>query len=257
MEDIKVEKDILNILLESEEVLFAAQQSRIKRGGSFTTPAKIYITNYRVIFRDPSMLGLKKFVNDYHFKDISNVRMKKGVLSTEIYLNSRFESDEVIISGLSHSDSEKVVKLIRDGIYGNLKQSDTPVYDSDLEYQQREDEFGDLSLESSFKNDSIKTTQTETTTEEIISNIERLNELRKSNAITLEEFNILKKRIIEENSNDYVDKDIGEDLSPDPPKYCKDCGNILDYIKEGDYKGDYVKFYKCNFCNKTYAKKIE
>jgi hypothetical protein len=60
MEDFKVEKDIESILLPSEEVLYAAQQSRVKKGGSFTTPAKIYITNYRIIFRDPSMLGLKK-----------------------------------------------------------------------------------------------------------------------------------------------------------------------------------------------------
>ncbi len=41
MEDFKVEKDIESILLPSEEVLHAAQQSRVKKGGSFTTPAKI------------------------------------------------------------------------------------------------------------------------------------------------------------------------------------------------------------------------
>jgi len=48
-----------------------------------------------------------------------------------------------------------------------------------------------------------------------------------------------------------------EDTPLEKPRYCKECGNILDYVKEGEYKGDYVKFYKCNFCNKTYAKKIE
>ena len=245
MEDFKVEKDIESILLSSEEVLYSAQQSRVKKGGSFTTPAKIYITNYRIIFRDPSMLGLKKFVNDYHFKDISNVRMKKGVLSTEVYLNSRFESDEVIISGLSHEDAEIVVRLIRNGIYGNFNQKEDYESNNDLRYSEHANDYDD-------------TSEKETTTEEIISNLERLNELRKSNVITLDEFNILKKRIIYENSKKTAMPNILNEVKSDEgSRYCKDCGSILEFIKEGDYRGDYVKFYKCNFCNKTYAKKSE
>ena len=245
MEDYKVEKDIESILLSSEEVLYSAQQSRVKKGGSFTTPAKIYITNYRIIFRDPSMLGLKKFVNDYHFKDISNVRMKKGVLSTEVYLNSRFESDEVIISGLSHEDAEIVVRLIRNGIYGNFNQKEDYESNIDLRYQERSIDHDDES-------------EKETTTEEIISNLDRLNELRKSNVITLDEFNILKKRIIYENSDKTAIHNIETEVkSEEGPRYCKDCGNILEFTREGEYRGDYVKLYKCNFCNKTYAKKIE
>lgn len=245
MEDFKVEKDIESILLSSEEVLYSAQQSRVKKGGSFTTPAKIYITNYRIIFRDPSMLGLKKFVNDYHFKDISNVRMKKGVLSTEVYLNSRFESDEVIISGLSHEDAEIVVRLIRNGIYGNFNQKEDYESNNDLRYSEHANDYDDAS-------------EKETTTEEIISNLERLNELRKSNVITLDEFNILKKRIIYENSEKTAMPNILNEVKSDEgSRYCKDCGGILEFIKEDDYRGDYVKFYKCNFCNKTYAKKSE
>lgn len=242
MEEFKVEKDIESILLPSEEVLYAAQQSRVKKGGSFITPAKIYITNWRIIFRDPSMLGLKKFVNDYHFKDISNVRMKKGVLSTEVYLNSRFESDEVIISGLSHEDAEIIVRLIRNGIYGNFSQKEDYESNINLNYPENIDDHADIN---------------ENTTEEIISNLERLDELRKSNVINLEEFNILKKRIIQENSNKSRSEDVGIGVNiEEEPKYCKDCGNILDFTKEGEYRGDYVKFYKCNFCNKTYAKKL-
>jgi len=245
MEDFKIEKDIENILLPSEEVLYAAQQSRVKKGGSFTTPAKIYITNYRIIFRDPSIFGLKKFVNDYHFKDISNVRMKKGVLSTEVYLNSRFESDEVIISGLSHEDAEIVVRLVRNGIYGNFDHKED--YDSniDLKYPEKVSEYENME-------------ENEAKSEDIISNLERLNELREHNVITLDEFNILKKRIIYENSDKNTIKDIEREVkAEEEPKYCKDCGNILDFTREGDYRGDYVKFYKCSFCNKTYAKRSE
>lgn len=251
MEDFKVEKDILNILLPGENVLHAAQQSRVKKGGSFTTPEKIYITNYRIIFRDPSMFGLKKFVNDYHFKDISNVRMKKGILSTEIYLNSRFESDEVVISGLSHEDAEIVVRLIRKGIYGNSPDKEDYDSDIDLKYQEKTNKYEIQSEDFSLKHSSSNTT------EEIISNLERLNELRKSNVITLEEFNSLKKRIIDTSQNDFGSEDKSEFEQKEESKYCKDCGNSLEYIKDGEYRGDYVRFYKCGFCNKTFAKKIE
>jgi hypothetical protein len=245
MEKFKVEKDIESILLPSEEVLYAAQQSRVKKGGSFTTPAKIYITNYRIIFRDPSMLGFKKFVNDYHFKDISNVRMKKGVLSTEVYLNSRFESDEVIISGLSHEDAEIIVRLIRNGIYGNFNPKEE--YNSNIGLGYTEG-MADNNIANEYELD----------TEAIISNLERLNELKKANVLTENEFNTLKKRLIYENKDKNKLKDTQNDVNQDEEsKYCKDCGNILDFTKEGEYKGDYVKFYKCSFCNKTYAKRTE
>jgi hypothetical protein len=191
------------------------------------------------------MLGLKKFVNDYHFKDISNVRMKKGVLSTEVYLNSRFESDEVIISGLSHEDAEIVVRLIRNGIYGNFNPKEDYDSDTNLRYPERTNDYDDVS-------------EKESTTEEMISNLERLNELRKSNVITIDEFNNLKKRIIYENSDKTTLKDIESEVKSDEEtRYCKNCGDILEFTREGEYRGDYVKFYKCSFCNKTYAKKYE
>ena len=246
MKEFKVEKDIENILLPNEEVLYAAQQSRVKKGGSFTTPAKVYITNYRIIFRDPSMLGLKKFVNDYHFKDISNVRMRKGVLSTEVYLNSRFESDEVIISGLSHEDAEIIVRLIRNGIYGNFNPKEDHDSSIGIDFKERNPDRDEILKEH------------ESETEDIISNLERLNELRKANVITEDEFDTLKKRLIYENTDKTKSNDAENNFyQEEERKYCKDCGNILDFTKEGEYRGDYVKFYKCSFCNKTYAKRTE
>ncbi len=171
--------------------------------------------------------------------------MKKGVLSTEVYLNSRFESDEVIISGLSHEDAEIVVRLIRNGIYGNFDHKED--YDSNIDLR-----FSEKALH--YEN----TEEKEAKPEDIISNLERLNELKKHNVITLDEFNILKKRIIYEKSDEKTINDIESEAKPEEqPKYCKDCGNFLDFTREGDYRGDYVKFYKCSFCNKTYAKKSE
>jgi hypothetical protein len=171
--------------------------------------------------------------------------MKKGVLSTEVYLNSRFESDEVIISGLSHEDAEIVVRLIRNGIYGNFNPKEYYGSDTNLRYPERINDYDDVS-------------EKETTTEEMISNLERLNELRKSNVITIDEFNNLKKRIIYENADKTTLNDIESEVKSDEEtRYCKNCGDILEFTREGEYRGDYVKFYKCSFCNKTYAKKYE
>ena len=116
----KIEKDIKEMLMEGEEVLFVARQSRIKPGGSLFTPNAIYVTNRRVIFRNPWLLGLKKNYVDVDYRDISNIRMKKGLFSTEIYLKSRFLSDEIRLPAVDKKDAIQVVQLIRKGIEGKL-----------------------------------------------------------------------------------------------------------------------------------------
>jgi len=116
----EIEQDIKKMLMEGEQILFVAKQSRIKPGGSLTTPNTIYITNRRVIFRNPKLFGLKKDYVDFDYMDISNVRMKKGIFSTEIFLKSRFLSDEVKLPAVDKKDAEQVFQLIRKGTRGEL-----------------------------------------------------------------------------------------------------------------------------------------
>jgi hypothetical protein len=42
-----------------EQVQFIARQSKHRPGGSFTTPDTIFVTNKRIVIRDPSLLGVK------------------------------------------------------------------------------------------------------------------------------------------------------------------------------------------------------
>lgn len=100
--------------------------------------------------------------------------MKKGVFTTEIYLNSRFASDEVVLPAVSHSDAETIVKYIRNGIYGNMPSAEG--YDSPNE--------------SPYKENKVEK-------EDLISKLHQLNELKNSGVITEEEFNQLKKKCMD------------------------------------------------------------
>jgi len=112
----EIEEDVKRLLMDKEEVLFVAEQSRMRPGGSLATPNTLYITNRRVIFRNPQLFGLKKDYIDVDYRDISNIRMKKGLFTTEIYLTSRFLSDEVKLPALDKQEAEQVNSLIRKGI---------------------------------------------------------------------------------------------------------------------------------------------
>ncbi len=112
------EEDIQRILSEGERILLIAKQSRFAPGGSMITPSSIYVTNQRVIWRNPTMLGLKKNYIDVDFSDISNIRMNSGVFSTEIYLKTRNLSDEIVLPAIDKEDAEQVNIIIRRGIRG-------------------------------------------------------------------------------------------------------------------------------------------
>jgi hypothetical protein len=43
------------MLTEDEQILINAEQSRMMPGGSIATPNSIYVTNKRIIFRNPRM----------------------------------------------------------------------------------------------------------------------------------------------------------------------------------------------------------
>ena len=43
-----------------EQVQFIARRSKHRPGGSFTTPDTIFVTNKRIVIRDPSLLGVRE-----------------------------------------------------------------------------------------------------------------------------------------------------------------------------------------------------
>lgn len=115
-----LDPEIKKMLLNGEDVLLTAEQARLKPGGSITTPNKIYVTNVRVLYKDPHMFGLKANLVDVNYVDISNIRMKRGLFSTEIYVKSRFLSDEVKLPAIDKDVAQQVSSMIQRGMRGEL-----------------------------------------------------------------------------------------------------------------------------------------
>ena len=114
----EVDPDIQKQLLEREKVLLRVRQSRIGPGGSAVTPLSIYITNMRVIYRKPIWGGLKSYIIDVNYQDIADIRLKRGLIHTDIFLKPRFHTDEIAVKGTNNDIAEKANSLIRQGIRG-------------------------------------------------------------------------------------------------------------------------------------------
>lgn len=167
----ELDPEIKDMLLEGEEILMTAEQGRLKPGGSITTPNTIYITNLRLLFKDPRLFGLRANIVDVNYVDISNVRLRRGILSTEIYLKSRFLSDEVRLPAVDKDVAQQVSGMIHKGMRG--------------EFAHRRDEHN---------SPPAKASNFETPMEKL----DRIAELKERGLITDEEFSKLKAEILKE-----------------------------------------------------------
>ncbi len=111
--EIKVPDDISKILQPGENVLLAAQQAR---STNLINPDTIFVTTHRLMIRKPTSLGLGKNIEDYHFTDIANVKIHKGIVRSSISLKVRFLSDNLEIDNISKEAGDKMVQLIQQGI---------------------------------------------------------------------------------------------------------------------------------------------
>ncbi len=117
----EIDEEMKSMLAEGEKILIIAKQSRTLPGGSLFTPNTILVTNRRVLFKDPELLGLKANIIDMNYRDISNVRLKRGIFSTEIYLTSRFEGREIVLPAVDKDVAQRVISTIQSGINGDLE----------------------------------------------------------------------------------------------------------------------------------------
>ncbi len=121
MTETEIDEEMKSMLAEGEKILIIAEQSRTLPGGSLFTPNTILVTNRRVLFKDPELLGLKANIIDMNYRDISNVRLKRGIFSTEIYLTSRFEGRDIVLQAVDKDVAQRVISTIQSGINGDLE----------------------------------------------------------------------------------------------------------------------------------------
>jgi hypothetical protein len=166
----EIDPEIKSLIMPGEEVLLIASQARAVPGGSLSTPNKIYITNMRVLYKNPKLLGLKAEIIDIAFKDISNVELKRGVFSTEIHLFSRFLSKTRTLPAVDKQTAQQVNVLIQKGIRGELP-------------RQVISEDRNAPVQPKATSDPLK-------------ELERLGELKQKGLITEEEFKKLKSDLL-------------------------------------------------------------
>jgi Bacterial PH domain/Short C-terminal domain len=138
-EDLEEIKEIAEMLNPNEEVFVVARQSRIKPGGSASTPNIVFGTDRRIIIKDPSMLGLRENVVDILYDMISSVRLDKGVFSSNVIFKapglissgrrgkldkmmegygdtSGLADEERIITAIPKNKAEDLLEVIRNGM---------------------------------------------------------------------------------------------------------------------------------------------
>ncbi|AIF82183.1 Short C-terminal domain [Candidatus Nitrososphaera evergladensis SR1] len=131
-DDLAEIKKIADRLDEDETVLVVARQSRVKPGGSLTTPNIIFATNKRLIIRDPRSLGLRQSIEDISYDRITSARIDQGMLSSRIILRAPglstiaekkldgitmgSDSNEGQIEAIPKDKAEKIIEAVNQGI---------------------------------------------------------------------------------------------------------------------------------------------
>ena len=108
------------LLAMNERVLMTANQSRVLPGGSLTTPNSIFLTTKRIIFENPRLLGLKRDLIDFMFVDLANVKIRKGIFSSQLELFPRWNSEKVELPAVGKKVAEELFSMIRKGMNGDL-----------------------------------------------------------------------------------------------------------------------------------------
>lgn len=168
--NIDAKTGIDKMLTEGEQIVISADQSRMMPGGSIATPNSIYVTNKRIIFRNPRMWGIKVDMMDYAYSDLANVELHKGIFTTAIELTPRFNSEKVKLPAVSKEVAEELFGAIRKGMHGDFGLDDVS---------------GNLVVQQQKPDDPI-------------SKLERLSALKDKGMISEKEFEAVKTRLLSE-----------------------------------------------------------
>ena len=98
--------------LDKDEIVeIIAKQSKFKPGGSVITPDTLFVTNKRIIFRNPTMLGARQTIDVINFSQITSVQLGKGVFTSTIKLRTYGYQED--IEAIPKDKAEKIVEYIR------------------------------------------------------------------------------------------------------------------------------------------------
>lgn len=169
-------KKIQGHLDSDEQVLLVAKQSRLRPGGSVTTPNIIFATDRKLVIRNPMMLGLRESVEIIPYSEITAIHLKKGVFSSEIQISA---------PGLT-TELGRFFQLTRHGIAG------IPAIAG-----KKAKKLVDIVREGMKRAKAAKAMPQVTVAPTPLEEIKKLKELLDMGAITQEEYEEKKKKILE------------------------------------------------------------
>lgn len=76
----------------------------------------VIVTDGRIILKHPHALGLKKDYTDYSYQDITNVKLKKGILRSTIELSIKRDEKPLELGKLPNDLAEKAYGAIRENL---------------------------------------------------------------------------------------------------------------------------------------------
>jgi hypothetical protein len=97
-----------------EQVQFIARQSKHRPGGSFTTPDTIFVTNKRIVIRDPSLLGVRENIVSVAYDKITSIELERGVFSSKIIIRAPGFADEM--EAISKKAAEQIVQYVKNSM---------------------------------------------------------------------------------------------------------------------------------------------
>ena len=127
IKEIEEIKKISKRLDSDEKVEIVAKQSKLRPGGSHTTPDTIFVTNKRLLIRDPSFFGAREDFESITYDKITSIELEKGMFSSAVkIMPSGYRGD---IDAISKEKAEKIVEYIKRSME-NIKKQKTKVHTS-------------------------------------------------------------------------------------------------------------------------------
>ncbi len=105
----------------NEKVVIVAKQSRFKPGGSKMSPDTIFVTDKRIIIRNPSALGMRENIESITFDKITAIELERGMMSSTVKIRaSGYQGD---IDAIAKEKAEKIAQYVRDAIDKDKKKA--------------------------------------------------------------------------------------------------------------------------------------
>lgn len=108
-----------------EEVEIVAKQSKLRPGGSKTTPDTIFVTKKRLLIRDPSFFGAQEDFESITYDKITSIELEKGMFSSAVkIMASGYKGD---IDAISKEKAESIIKYIKKSMENIKTEKETQV----------------------------------------------------------------------------------------------------------------------------------